>query len=312
MSKEMIQLLTSSHAGLSQCAGYFFENGGGKFIRPTMVVLCSKAVSGGESPLLPTQRRLAEITEMIHTASLFHDDVLDSSPTRRSLPSVNSLYGNKLAILAGDFLLAKASVSLSRLRNLEVVELMSTVIEHLVQGEVMQLNNDVYVNKGVDEVMEYYLRKNFYKTASLMANSCMSSSILSNSEPELIEATYLYGKHLGTAFQLIDDVLDYEGEEGKMGKPRYADLRGGVVTGPLVWAGEEFEEVREMVGRGLRGEGDLEKAIEIVHNSSGLPRTLQLAKKHAELAVQALEPLQDSVYKEAMGNLAVRVIERDS
>lgn len=138
-------LLGSDHPVLEACAKYLFELDGGKKIRPTMVLLVSRAAAASSSSpnssnmVLDSQKRLAEITEMIHTASLFHDDVIDEAETRRGMPSINKLYGNKMAVLAGDFLLARASISLARLRDVEVVELLSTVIEHLVKGEVCLL-----------------------------------------------------------------------------------------------------------------------------------------------------------------------------
>ncbi|GMH66560.1 hypothetical protein TL16_g04459 [Triparma laevis f. inornata] len=240
MSQEMMDLLSSSHPVLSSCAGYFFTKESGK-----------KETSHGG--LLETQRRLAEITEMIHTASLFHDDVIDKSTTRRSLPSVNHQFGNKLAILAGDFLLARASVSLSRLRNLEVTEVMSTVIEHLVKGEVMQMR---VLKKGN---FEYYLKKNFYKTSSLMANSCMSAAILAGVEGRKIEGSYNYGKYLGNAFQLIDDVLDFNGSQDLLGKPLLSDLNSGVTTAPVLYAAEEYPEMYEIIERKYGAEGDIDK-----------------------------------------------------
>ena len=140
-----------------------------------MVLLISYALNASKSPTghaLPQQKRLAEITEMIHTASLFHDDVIDKATTRRNAASVNQVFGNKVAILGGDFLLSRASVALARLRNLEVVELLSTVIEHLVKGEIMQMkptSSDDGANKMKNTAaLDFYLRKNFYKTASLM------------------------------------------------------------------------------------------------------------------------------------------------
>lgn len=155
----------------------------------------------------PQQRRLAEITEMIHTASLFHDDVIDKATTRRNMSTVNQVFGNKLAILGGDFLLSRASVSLARLRNLEVVELLSTVIEHLVKGEIMQMKG----SSTGRSALEYYLRKNFYKTASLMGHSCLAAAVLGGYNEDLRRAAYLYGTYVGQAFQLIDDALDFEG-----------------------------------------------------------------------------------------------------
>lgn len=139
-----------------------------------MVLLISYALnaSSNRNPVSPQQKRLAEITEMIHTASLFHDDVIDKATSRRNAASVNQVFGNKVAILGGDFLLSRASVALARLRNLEVVELLSTVIEHLVKGEIMQMkptsSNDGSNKAKNTAALEFYLRKNFYKTASLM------------------------------------------------------------------------------------------------------------------------------------------------
>lgn len=185
-------LLGSDHPVLESCAKYFFEIDGGKKIRPTMVLAVSYALNAqAESGAAgaqgsknssrhawgsasPSQKRLAEITEMIHTASLFHDDVIDKATTRRGVSSVNQVFGNKLAILGGDFLLSRASVALARLRHTEVIELLSTVIEHLVKGEIMQMRTSS-TGKGA---LEYYLRKNFYKTASLMGHSCLAAAVL--------------------------------------------------------------------------------------------------------------------------------------
>lgn len=206
------------------------------------------------------QRRLAEITEMIHTASLLHDDVIDVADTRRGVSSVNSVFGNKLAILAGDFLLARASVCLARLRNVPVVELLSTVIEHLVKGEVMQMRaaiaaavsatpeaggamaalragafsatggdasgDDAFGSAGsaaegkadgssvaalaspvVRAAFAAYLRKSYYKTSSLMANSCRAIALLGRYPPAVAEVAFRYGMHAGMAFQLVDDML---------------------------------------------------------------------------------------------------------
>jgi len=173
------------------------------------------------------QRRLAEITEMIHTASLLHDDVIDVADTRRGMQSVNSVFGNKLAILAGDFLLARASVCLARLRNIPVVELLSTVIEHLVKGEVMQMRAAIAAAVSAtsapsvaalssDEAslatvcraaFDMYLRKSYYKTSSLMANSCRAIALLGRYPAPVAEAAFRYGLHVGMAFQLVDDLL---------------------------------------------------------------------------------------------------------
>lgn len=138
---------------------------------------------------------------MIHTASLMHDDVIDEADTRRGRPSVNKVFGGKMAVLAGDFLLARSSVSLARLRNLEAVELMSTSIEHLVKGEVMQMKNA----DARDDItpFEYYLRKNYYKTGSLMSNSCKAALVLGKHDERICDLGFAFGRHIGLAFQVI-------------------------------------------------------------------------------------------------------------
>jgi geranylgeranyl pyrophosphate synthase len=160
-------LLGIDHPVLAKTAQYFFEGtdnaSGGKKVRPAMVLLMSQAVNShmndGHQSISALQRRLAEITEMIHTASLLHDDVIDMADTRRGRKSVNNVFGNKLAVLAGDFLLARASVCLARLRNIPVVELLSTVIEHLVKGEVMQMRTALRNEAAGTAAFHMYLRK---------------------------------------------------------------------------------------------------------------------------------------------------------
>jgi hexaprenyl-diphosphate synthase len=256
------------------------------------------------------QRRLAEISEMIHTASLFHDDVIDGSETRRGKSAVHMVFGNKMAILAGDYLLARASISLARLRHVEVVECMSTIIEHLVRGEVMQMRGTTSTEGSKNERMTYYLKKNYYKTGSLMANSCKSAALLAECPPELVLASYKYGKHIGMAFQLVDDVLDFEGDVKSMGKPALADLRAGLSTAPVLFAAEEFPELEVMMDRKFKQDGDVEQAREWVFQSRGIERTKQLARVHAERAMEAVLPWKDSVHRDALINLAYKVVQR--
>lgn len=213
-----------------------------------------------ETDILPSQRRLAEITELIHTASLLHDDVIDHSVSRRGAPSANLEFGNKMAVLAGDFLLGRASVALARLRNAEVVELLSTVIANLVEGEFMQLKNtaqDEARPRWSEEALGYYLDKTYLKTASLISKSCRAAALLGGAAPETVEAAYAYGKNLGLAFQLVDDMLDYTRSAADLGKPAGADLELGLATAPLLFAWKMRPELGELVGRKFAGEGDV-------------------------------------------------------
>lgn len=213
-----------------------------------------------ETDVLPSQRRLAEITELIHTASLLHDDVIDHSVSRRGAPSANLEFGNKMAVLAGDFLLGRASVALARLRNGEVVELLATVIANLVEGEFMQLKNtaqDEARPEWSEETLGYYLDKTYLKTASLISKSCRAAALLGGADAETVEAAYAYGKNLGLAFQLVDDLLDYTLSAKELGKPAGADLELGLATAPLLFAWKTRPELGELVGRKFAGEGDV-------------------------------------------------------
>lgn len=212
--------------------------------------------------ILPSQRRLAEIVELIHTASLLHDDVIDTSTTRRSAPSANIEFGNKMAVLAGDFLLGRASVALARLRDPEVVELLATVIANLVEGEFMQLKNTASDEKNPawsEDTIEYYLQKTYLKSASLISKSCRAAALLGECAPGVVEAAYAYGRNLGLAFQLVDDMLDYTVSGAELGKPAGADLELGLATAPLLFAWRSRPELGELVGRRFAEEGDVQR-----------------------------------------------------
>jgi hexaprenyl-diphosphate synthase len=222
----------------------------------------SDQVDSSNADILPSQRRLAEITELIHTASLLHDDVIDHSVSRRGAPSANLEFGNKMAVLAGDFLLGRASVALARLRNAEVIELLATVIANLVEGEFMQLKNtarDEASPAWSEDTLSYYLQKTYLKTASLISKSCRAAALLGGSDAASVDAAYAYGKNLGLAFQLVDDLLDYTRSEKELGKPAGADLELGLATAPLLFAWKTMPELGDMVGRKFSHEGDVER-----------------------------------------------------
>jgi len=212
------------------------------------------------SDILPSQRRLAEITELIHTASLLHDDVIDHSVSRRGKPSANLEFGNKMAVLAGDFLLSRASVALARLRDAEVTELLATVIANLVEGEFMQLKNTARDEKNpawTEDTITYYLQKTYLKSASLISKSCRAAALLGSSDSVTVDAAYSYGKNLGLAFQLVDDMLDYTISGEELGKPAGADLELGLATAPLLFAWKNNKELGSLVGRKFAKAGDV-------------------------------------------------------
>ncbi|XP_068199632.1 all trans-polyprenyl-diphosphate synthase PDSS1 isoform X2 [Antennarius striatus] len=191
--------LFASKEELKYLCDYYFD-GKGKAIRPLIVVLMARALnihSNVSGDLLPGQRAVAMVSEMIHAASLVHDDVIDGSDRRRGKRTINEIWGERKAILAGDFILSAASMALARIGNIAVVKAMSQVIEDLVRGEFMQLGS----KENENERFKHYLEKTFKKTASLMANSCKAVSILVNSDPAVHEIAYQYGRNVGIAFQ---------------------------------------------------------------------------------------------------------------
>ncbi|KAF8976830.1 coq1 putative hexaprenyl diphosphate synthase [Entomortierella lignicola] len=247
--------------------------------------------------ILPSQRRLGEIVEMIHTASLLHDDVIDVADKRRNLLSANESFGNKMAVLGGDFLLARASIALARLRNHEVTELISTVIANLVEGEFMQLRNGQVENgkssRGAMTTFEYYMEKTYMKTASLISKSCRSSAVLG-----------------GATDDLVDDMLDFTVSSEEFGKPTGADLKLGLATAPVLFAWEEYPELGKLIKRNFDREGDVETAWNLVLKSKGLAQTRMLAQIHCQKAVAAISLLPDSMAKSALIQLTEKVIDR--
>mmetsp|Transcript_10093 Transcript_10093/g.18376 ORF Transcript_10093/g.18376 Transcript_10093/m.18376 type:complete len:397 (-) Transcript_10093:22-1212(-) len=297
-------IVGSDHKVLNTVASYFIE-AAGKRIRPAIVLLLSQALAGGEAAT-ERQCRIAQISEMIHTASLLHDDVIDKSDARRGLKTINKLFGNKMAVLGGDFLLARASLTLARLEDPVVITHMSTIIEHLVKGELMQIHK-AEAGNGISN----YVTKSFYKTASLMAYSCKSAAILGGHDEETIEVAYEYGKNLGLAFQVVDDLLDFQGNTDELGKPTHADINAGLATAPVLYAAQHFQELQPLIDRKFSQVGDVQLALHYVEKSGALGETRSLATSYAESAVAAATHLPDSESRSALIALVERVILRN-
>jgi len=263
--------------------------------------------------VLPKQRRLAEIVEMIHTASLLHDDVIDNSAERRARPSGNSAFGNKMAILAGDFMLGRASVAIARLRNAEVIELLSTTIANLVEGEFMQLKNTATANTrtATRASFEYYIHKTYLKTASLMSKSCRATAVLAGVDRPLVEGCYQFGRNLGLCFQIVDDMLDYTAaNDEQLGKPTGADLKLGLATAPVLYAWEQFPELGDLIQRQFKGPGDVEKARELVSKANGVEKTRDLAIHYHNAALAELDKLPESESLEGLKSLTHTILTR--
>nr|QCI07335.1 Prenyl transferase [Leiomenia cribrosa] len=257
---------------------------GGKRLRPAIVLLVAQSTLN-KIQIYNEHRRLAEITEIIHTASLLHDDVVDECQTRRGVNTVHSTFSTKIAILAGDFLFAQSSWYLANLENLDVVKTISKVIIDFAEGEVRQ----GLTNFDIKTSIENYIEKSFYKTASLLAASCKGAAILSNSNEDIQNDFYLYGKHLGLAFQIIDDILDITGSDMSLGKPAGSDLKNGNLTSPILFAIEEKPELYHLINREFKNKGDIQKAIKIIKQTNGIEKAKDLAIEHIQAALQTLK-----------------------
>ncbi|NJL45386.1 MAG: solanesyl diphosphate synthase [Leptolyngbyaceae cyanobacterium SM2_3_12] len=299
-------MVGTRHPILSAAAEHLF-GAGGKRIRPAIVLLLAKATLPGQD-ITPKHRRLAEITEMIHTASLVHDDVVDEASVRRGVPTVHSSFGNRIAVLAGDFLFAQSSWYLANLDNLRVVKLLSQVIMDLAEGEIQQGLNRFDTSLTI----EAYLDKSYFKTASLMANSSKAVGVLSQLPETAINQLYAYGRHLGLAFQVVDDILDFTGTDEILGKPACSDLKSGNLTAPVLYAMEEHPFLATLIEREFSEADDFSQAIDLIHHSQGLQRSRSLAADHAHQAADCLQQLPPSAAHQALHDMADYVLRRIS
>ncbi|XP_072019990.1 all trans-polyprenyl-diphosphate synthase PDSS1-like [Amphiura filiformis] len=309
LHQDIIKELQCDNKELQEVSQYYFD-GKGKAFRPMVVLLMARAcnihnnVNNGN--LLSSQHRVSLIAEMIHTASLMHDDVIDAADTRRNKVAINEMWGQKKAILGGDFVLSVSSQMLARIGNEEVVLVLSQVIEDLVRGEFMQLGS----KENENDRFSHYLQKTYKKTASLMAQSCKAAAVLGECNAVECEIAYQYGRNIGMAFQLIDDVLDFVSSDATMGKPTSADLKLGLATAPVLFASEKFPELNVMILRRFNQPGDVEAARNAVAKTDGIEQTRYLAQQHSEEAQRQILQLKPSPERQALIELTNRVITR--
>jgi len=294
---------------MNSLSRYYFD-GGGKSVRP-VIALCMGQMAnehkGRNDKIVElNQRKVAIVTEMIHTASLVHDDILDHAETRRGKESVNVRWDIRRSAMGGDYILAVGSRLLSQIGDKEVVVVLSQVLADLVQGEFMQLQT----KSDESERFEHYLAKSFNKTASLMAYSCRANAMLAGVNPSLVDQAFQYGRNIGIAFQLVDDLLDFIVSADQLGKPAAADLKLGLATAPVLFAAEKYPELNLMISRRFENKEDVERAFDLVQKSSGLDETRRLAKKHCDDAIVSLENFKSSNYKSALIQLCDTVLNR--
>jgi octaprenyl-diphosphate synthase len=284
--------LTSDVALVRKIAEYIIA-GGGKRLRPILLVLSARAC-GYEGV---DHRELAAVVEFIHTATLLHDDVVDESRLRRGQPTANALFGNSAAVLVGDFVYSRAFQMMVGVEDLKVLRVLADATNVIAEGEVMQLMN--CRNADLDE--QGYLRVIRYKTAKLFEAATRLGAVLGRSGDEVEEAMAAYGAHLGTAFQLIDDVLDYSGDQSVIGKNVGDDLAEGKATLPLIYVmkhgtRDQGALVRHAIEHG--GLDELAAVLEAIRASGALEYARAQARKESDAAGVALHALPDSKYRD--------------
>ena len=296
--------LHSDVALVRQVAEYII-NAGGKRLRPALVLLCAGALGYKGS----RHHELAAIIEFIHTATLLHDDVVDESDLRRGHETANALFGNAASVLVGDFLYSRSFQMMVELGDMRIMRVLSDATNIIAEGEVLQLMN--CHDADVDELR--YLQVIRYKTAKLFEAASQLGAIIGGANPETERSLADYGTHLGTAFQLIDDVLDYSGTEAETGKHLGDDLAEGKPTLPLIYVMQngtpaQAECVRKAIEHG--GREDFPGVLAAIHATGALEHTQKQASKEAERAAAALESLPASTHKDSLLELSAFAVDR--
>lgn len=304
VDRVIAQRLTTSVPLIGQISQYIIA-AGGKRLRPALLLMVSNAL--GEQR--PTKHTLAAVVELIHTATLLHDDVVDESTLRRGRPTANESFGNPASVLVGDFLHTRSFQMMVEAGNMRILQVLSDATNVIAEGEVQQLINTH--DASLDEAG--YLHVIRSKTAKLFEASTQIAAILAGANATVEAACATYGQALGTAFQIIDDVLDYDGDATEMGKNLGDDLREGKCTLPLIIAmqratPEDAQVVREAIEQGSTEQ--LPSILSIVKRTGALDATREAAHNEAMRAIAALQALPVNAYTQAMEQLAAQLLLR--
>ena len=303
----VIQRRLASDVALINQISHYIISAGGKRIRPMLVLLFANALGfrGHE------RFDLAATVEFIHTATLLHDDVVDESALRRGRETANALFGNAASVLVGDFLYSRAFQMMVSVNRLRVLDVLADATNVIAEGEVLQLMN----MHDPDLAVEDYLKVIRFKTAKLFEASARLGAVLAEASPEVEDACASYGRSLGTAFQLVDDLLDYEGSTSQLGKNVGDDLREGKPTLPLLIAMERASPAERLMIRHAIEQGEvtrLPEIVDIVRRTGAIEATRDAARAEADKARASLAAFAATPYREALLEFCVRSVERSS
>ena len=306
MNKILTDRLGSNVELINKMSQYII-NSGGKRIRPLILLLCAKATDyRGDY-----HYSMAVVIELIHTATLLHDDVVDQSITRRGQESANELWGNAPSVLVGDFLYSRAFEIMVEPNSMEIMKILSKATNQISEGEVLQLLN--IKNSKVTQ-SEYY-KVIERKTACLFKASCQIAGILSRADQKIIDVMGSFGMHLGNAFQIIDDTLDYESDSEIIGKEVGDDLSEGKVTLPMIYALEKTNKTEKKILTDAIENADssnINQIVEILLDVNAFQFSRDIAKEESTKALKSIDILQDSEYKTALKLLCELSLERNS
>ncbi len=276
----------------------------GKRTRPAITILASKFHPyDHDLPLI-----MATAVELLHIATLVHDDTVDNSPVRRGKATVSSRWGRNVAVLVGDYVFATSATFVCDTKNVRVIRRFSETIMELSKGELSEIFDAFKWSLG----RERYWQRIYEKTASLFSTAAESGAVLSGGPESLVQSLKTYGHNLGMAFQIVDDILDFQGTEEEIGKPVGSDLRQGTLTLPTILLMERYPDDNpvEKLFAQVEPEKSLKRAVEMIQNSDIIPEATSIATDFCRAATQALEPLPENAYKHSLIDLAAYVMER--
>ena len=297
-----------SDVALVNQLGFYIVNGGGKRIRPLLTVLAARALNyQGEHHVT-----LAAIIEFIHTATLLHDDVVDESTLRRGKDTANEVFGNQASVLVGDFLYTRSFQMMVSIGQMQVMQILADATNVIAEGEVLQLMNCNDPNTTEDSYMQVI----YCKTARLFEAATQLAAVIAEKDEQTVEAMRLYGMHLGTAFQLIDDVLDYAASAEDLGKNMGDDLSEGKPTLPLIHViNQGTDEQKQLVRDAIEhqtGMDNLDAILDAIKQTKALEYATAKAEEESQKAIDAISFLPDSEHKEALVSLAKIAVKRKS
>ena len=301
-----IQKQLSSDIELINNISQYIVNSGGKRIRPLIVLLSARACGASD---LDRIVKAAAMIEFIHTATLLHDDVVDNSDSRRGIKTAHQSFGNESTILVGDFLYSRAFQIMVQINHMGIMEVMSDATNTIAEGEVLQL-----INSGNPKInKEQYLEVIYRKTGKLFEAAMVVGGLLSNQSQTVLNTLQLFGKELGMAYQIVDDVLDYSSSFEIMGKDVGDDLAEGKVTLPMIYTLERaMPDMQEMIGQAIlnKDSKNADKIIGSIQSTGSIASSVNDAKEKTEFALHSIQSLDNSKYKTALTNLAEIILHR--